>query len=68
MADLHSDNRSLLGCAAAEELRQLLAAEAGGKSPEWHLDAFMKASTLQGQREAIAPAYILRILGLDVSP
>lgn len=53
----------------ADELKALLEAEKkGGKPPDWHLDAFMKAYTLEGKGEAIATEYILRILGLDVRP
>ena len=37
-----------------------------GLPPDWEIDAFMAADSVNGKREAIATEYILRILGLDV--
>ncbi|KAK9806328.1 hypothetical protein WJX72_010375 [[Myrmecia] bisecta] len=37
-----------------------------GIEPEWQIDAFMKASTLKGQRHNIMTDYVLRMLGLEV--
>lgn len=52
----------------AEELQQLRAREKeAGLPPDWEIDAFMAADSVNGKREAIATEYILRILGLDVS-
>ncbi len=38
-----------------------------GIEPDWELDAYMKAQTLEGKRQSIQTEYILNILGLDVS-
>ena len=64
---IEQDCTELRRGAPAEELQRLLEAEgenAEGLDP--HLEAFMKAQTLEGKREAIATEYILRVLGLDV--
>ena len=51
----------------SEELQQLRAREKeAGLPPDWEIDAFMAADSMNGKREAIATEYILRILGLDV--
>lgn len=54
-------------CVAADELRELRAREKeAGVPPDWEIDAFMAADSVNGKREAIVTEYILRILGLDV--
>lgn len=47
-----------------EELRRR--EKEAGIEPDWEVDAFMKASTLQGKRQSIQTEYILNVLGLDV--
>lgn len=50
----------------AEFLRQLRAAEkAGGIMPDPDVDAFLKASAVEGTRESPVADYITRILGLE---
>lgn len=58
----------MLCCCYAEELKELRKREAEQDvQPDWEIDAFMTADTVQGKKEAIVSEYILRILGLDVS-
>ena len=53
----------------AEQLRELRKREKEqGIQSNWEIDSFMAADTLEGKREAIVTEYMLRILGLDVSP
>ena len=52
----------------ADELAELREAEnANGHKPDPVLDAFLKASTVEGKRESIVTDYMIRILGLEVS-
>lgn len=51
----------------SDELEEVRKREADKKiDPDWEIDAFMTADTVQGKKEAIISEYILRILGLDV--
>ena len=53
----------------AEDMEELRRREkAAGIEPDWDIDAYMKALTLQGKRQSVQTEYILSILGLDVSP
>jgi hypothetical protein len=53
--------------AAAEELRMMREREkAAGIEPDWEINAFLAAETLQGKRCNIASEYILRLLGLEI--
>ncbi|KAK9826217.1 hypothetical protein WJX74_000632 [Apatococcus lobatus] len=47
-----------------EKLRRL--EKEMGIEPDWDIDAYMKAQTLEGKRQSIQTEYILSILGLDV--
>ena len=52
----------------AEYLRLLREKEkAAGLSGDDDIDAFLKASALQGKRHSVVTEYILKLLGLDVS-
>ena len=51
----------------AEEIAQLRQKEKElGIEPDWEVDAFMKASALQGKQQSILTDYVLRTLGLEV--
>lgn len=51
----------------AEYLRLLREKEkAAGLSGDDDIDAFLKASALQGKRHSVVTEYILKLLGLDV--
>lgn len=52
---------------SAEDLQQLLDAEGGPQPGNAATDAYLKADTLEGQRDSVITDYMLRILGLDVS-
>lgn len=53
----------------ADELQQLLGRENKvGITPDPELDAFMKAEVRTGKRESIVTDFVIKMLGLDVSP
>ena len=58
------------GFIAAEELEELLKREKeqGIKDVDPWLDAFMKCEVRKGKRKTVVSDYIIKILGLDVSP
>jgi len=49
-----------------EEMRQ--AEKASGRAADPQMDAFLMAQTIEGDKESITTDYMLKILGLDVSP
>ena len=52
----------------AEELEELRKREKEkGITPDWELDAFMKAETRKGKKESIITDLVIKMLGLDVS-
>jgi len=56
-----------LGELSAEELEELRRLEKEkGIKPDPEIDAFMKASAIEGKRESIETEYVLHILGLGV--
>ena len=53
----------------AEELEELRKKEKeAGYTPDWELDAFMKAEIRKGKKESIVTDLVIKLLGLDVSP
>lgn len=55
--------------APAEYLRLLREREReAGLRGDPETDAFLKAAALQGKRHSVSTEYIIRLLGLDVSP
>ena len=55
-------------CVCAEELEELRKKEKeAGYTPDWELDAFMKAEIRKGKRESIVTDLVIKLLGLDVS-
>ena len=42
------------------------AEKAAGRAADPHMDAFLKAQTIEGGNESIVTDYMLKILGLDV--
>lgn len=52
----------------AEELEELRKREKEkGITPDWELDAFMKAEIRKGKKESIITDLVIKMLGLDVS-
>ena len=52
----------------AEELEELRKKEEeAGYTPDWELDAFMKAEIRKGKKESIVTDLVIKLLGLDVS-
>ena len=52
----------------AEELDELRKKEKEmGYTPDWELDAFMKAEIRKGKKESIVTDLVIKLLGLDVS-
>jgi hypothetical protein len=55
-----------LSCACAEFLRQLREKEkVEGIQPDPDIDAFLKASAVEGMRSSPVTQFIMRILGLE---
>ena len=55
--------------AVAEELQELRNREKeAGYTPDWELDAFMKAEIRKGKKESIVTDLVIKLLGLDVTP
>ena len=55
--------------AVAEELQELRNREKeAGYTPDWELDAFMKAEIRKGKKESIVTDLVIKLLGLDVRP
>ena len=53
----------------AEELQELRKREKeAGYTPDWELDAFMKAEIRKGKKESIVTDLVIKLLGLDVRP
>lgn len=53
----------------AEELEELRKREKeAGYTPDWELDAFMKAEIRKGKKESIVTDLVIKLLGLDVRP
>ncbi len=53
---------------SAEELQELRKKEKEmGYTPDWELDAFMKAEIRKGKKESIVTDLVIKLLGLDVS-
>ena len=51
-----------------EELDELRKKEKeAGYTPDWELDAFMKAEIRKGKKESIVTDLVIKMLGLDVS-
>lgn len=51
-----------------EELEELRKREKEkGITPDWELDAFMKADIRKGKKESIITDLVIKMLGLDVS-
>lgn len=51
----------------AEELEELRKREKeAGYTPDWELDAFMKAEIRKGKKESIVTDLVIKLLGLDV--
>lgn len=51
-----------------EELDELRKKEKEmGYTPDWELDAFMKAEIRKGKKESIVTDLVIKLLGLDVS-
>lgn len=54
-------------CCATEELDELRKKEKEmGYTPDWELDAFMKAEIRKGKKESIVTDLVIKLLGLDV--
>ncbi|EFJ06137.1 hypothetical protein SELMODRAFT_431004, partial [Selaginella moellendorffii] len=65
--DVHLDELTVLALHTVEMLSELAKREgAAGIKPDPDIDAFMKASAIQGQRTSIVSDYVLKILGLDI--
>ena len=61
-----ADNDPAICC--AEELDELRKKEKeAGYTPDWELDAFMKAEIRKGKKESIVTDLVIKLLGLDVS-
>ena len=55
------------GVWSAEELQELRKREKeAGYTPDWELDAFMKAEIRKGKKESIVTDLVIKMLGLDV--
>lgn len=55
------------GVGSAEELQELRKREKeAGYTPDWELDAFMKAEIRKGKKESIVTDLVIKLLGLDV--
>ena len=51
----------------ADELQELRKKEEeAGYTPDWELDAFMKAEIRKGKKESIVTDLVIKLLGLDV--
>ena len=51
-----------------EELEELRKKEQeAGYTPDWELDAFMKAEIRKGKKESIVTDLVIKLLALDVS-